>query len=66
MYSWNWADICRTKVEGGFGIRRPHNLCPTVGLKMVWRLHTANSLWSNWMHARYLKNICYGRKILIC
>ncbi|WZZ59978.1 hypothetical protein YC2023_060085 [Brassica napus] len=40
-----WPDICRTKQEGGLGIRPLKEMNEVCILKLIWRILSANSLW---------------------
>ena len=55
MHTWNWHDICRSKHEGGVGIRRIKDINDASDIRLVWRLYTSSSLRSTWMKANYLK-----------
>lgn len=56
MHTMSWIDVCKTKQEGGFGIRRLEDLCRAATIKLIWRLLTTDTIWSTWVTARYLKN----------
>lgn len=45
----SWSDICRTKQEGGLGLRPLKEVNLVCCLKLVWRILSANSLWVNWI-----------------
>ncbi|XP_020263024.1 uncharacterized protein LOC109839002 [Asparagus officinalis] len=55
LHAINWKDICRPKQEGGFGLRKLNDLCLAAALKLIWRLLSTSTLWSNWMRARYVR-----------
>ncbi|XP_020258784.1 uncharacterized protein LOC109835211 [Asparagus officinalis] len=55
FHAINWKEVCRPKQEGGFGLRRLKDLSQAAALKLIWRLLTANSLWTNWMNVRYIR-----------
>lgn len=40
-----WRDICKTKQEGGLGIRPLKEVNSVCCLKLVWRILSSNSLW---------------------
>jgi len=44
MPAWSWAGICKTKKEGGLGIRRISDINAASGIKLYWRLCTSQSL----------------------
>lgn len=44
-----WSDVCRTKQEGGLGLRKLKETNLVSCLKLVWRILSANSLWVNWI-----------------
>ena len=56
MHYWSWSDICKTKPEGGLGIRRIADINEAAGIRMFWRLCTNQNLWAGWMKDRYLRN----------
>ncbi|XP_020250145.1 uncharacterized protein LOC109827551 [Asparagus officinalis] len=56
LHTINWKDICRPKKEGGFGLRKLNDLCHAAGIKLIWRLITTSTLWSNWMKFRYVRD----------
>ena len=45
----SWEDICRTKREGGLGLRPLKEVNQVCCLKLVWRILSADSLWVNWI-----------------
>jgi len=55
MHCWNRKEICRPKSEGGVGTRRLVDLNQASGVRLVWRLCSSKSLWSNWMSGHYLQ-----------
>jgi len=57
MHAWNWMDICKTKKEGGLGIRRLSDINYASGIRLFWRLCTSNTLWANWMVSNYLPQL---------
>jgi mannosylglycoprotein endo-beta-mannosidase len=59
LHSMRWEDVCKTKREGGFGLRSIQNLCDAAGVKKIWRLLNGNSMWSEWMLNKYLKQDCF-------
>ena len=46
MHAWSWNSMCKPKGEGGLCLRRVRNTTEVVGIKLVWRLFTSNSLWA--------------------
>lgn len=40
-----WKDICKSKGEGGLGIRALKEVNLLYGLKLIWRMLTGESLW---------------------
>ncbi|XP_020243287.1 uncharacterized protein LOC109821515 [Asparagus officinalis] len=55
LHAINWKEICRPKQEGGFGLRKLNDLCQAAALKLIWRLLTTNTLWTNWINVRYVR-----------
>lgn len=51
----NWKDICRTKKEGGLAIRPLRETNLVSGLKLIWRILSAHSLWVNWINAYLIR-----------
>lgn len=45
----SWADICKTKQEGGLGIRNLKEANTVSCLKLIWRILSSNSMWVNWV-----------------
>lgn len=45
----SWVDVCKTKQEGGLGLRPLKEVNTVCGLKLVWRILSANSLWVSWI-----------------
>lgn len=50
-----WQDICKTKQEGGLGIRALKEVNKVQGLKLIWRFLAGDSLWSKWIRSNLLK-----------
>jgi len=65
MHTLNWANICRPRNEGRFGMRKVQDLCHVAGLKFIWRLFISNSLRSSWMQSIFRTNAS-GIHQLIC
>jgi len=57
MHVWNWQDICKPKSEGGVELRRIKDMNQASCIRLVWRLCTQHTLWSQWMKAQYMKEI---------
>jgi len=60
MHGWNWKDIYRPKAEG-VGIRRLIDINQASCIRLVWRLFTSNSIWSQWMCVHYLNGMHISR-----
>lgn len=45
-----WPEVCRSKQEGGLGIRSLEEINVVCILKLIWRILSANSLWVKWIH----------------
>ncbi|KAL0805247.1 hypothetical protein Bca101_097738 [Brassica carinata] len=51
-----WGEVCKTKEEGGLGVRRISDVSVVFDLKLVWRLFTSSdSLWVKWMKQTILR-----------
>lgn len=44
-----WKDICKTKQEGGLGIRPLKEVNLVCCIKLIWRILSSHSLWVNWV-----------------
>ena len=44
-----WKDICKTKQEGGLGIRPLKEVNFVCCIKLNWRILSSQSLWVNWI-----------------
>lgn len=44
-----WKDICKTKQEGGLGIRPLEEVNFVCCIKLIWRILSSQSLWVNWI-----------------
>lgn len=45
----SWKEVCRTKQEGGLGIRSLKEMNVVCILKLIWRILAAKSLWVSWI-----------------
>ena len=45
----SWKEVCRTKQEGGLGIRSLKEMNMVSVLKLIWRILSAKSLWVSWI-----------------
>ena len=45
----SWKEVCRTKHEGGLGIRSLKEMSVVNILKLIWRILSAESLWVRWV-----------------
>lgn len=50
-----WSEICKPKKEGGLGIRSLKEVNSVYGLKLILRLLTGKSMWSNWIHVYLIR-----------
>lgn len=48
-----WDKVCKPKEEGGLGLRSLEEMNKVCGLKLIWRILSAKSLWVRWI-TRYL------------
>jgi len=51
----NWGEICKLKIEGGLGVRALKEVNTVYGLKLIWRMLSADSLWGKWIKKYLLK-----------
>ena len=51
-----WQDICKTKSEGGLGIRPLKEVNHVYGVKLIWRMLAGDSLWGKWIRTNLLRN----------
>lgn len=49
-----WHDVCKLKSEGGLELRPLKEVNVVNGLKLIWRILSAKSLWSQWVHKTLL------------
>lgn len=54
-HNMSWNDVCKTKSEGGLGIKKIEDLAVATATKLLWNFFNGNSLWAKWMHNRYCK-----------
>lgn len=52
----NWDDVCKTKNEGGLGIKIIEDLAEAVAVKLTWNFLQEDSTWAKWMYNKYCKN----------
>lgn len=55
----NWDDVCKTKSEGGYGIRRIDEMAKAVVVKLLWNYIQGNSVWAKWMQSKYCKSASF-------
>ncbi|VFQ87364.1 unnamed protein product [Cuscuta campestris] len=64
-YHWSsWEKLCLPKDEGGLGITDLNTLQLAYGFKMWWTYTQNNSLWANFMRARYPRGLSIAPKIV--
>lgn len=49
----SWDQVCRPKEEGGLGLRSLSEINKVCCLKLIWRISSQNTLWTQWVK-RYL------------
>lgn len=52
----SWDNVCKTKSEGGLGIKRIKDIAKATAVKMLWNFIQGDTLWGKWMHNKYCKN----------
>lgn len=45
----SWLNICKTKEEGGLGLRPLKEVNQVCSLKLIWRILSAQSPWISWI-----------------
>ena len=50
-----WRDVCRTKQEGGLGVRPLKEVNLVCCLKLLWRILSTRSLWVNWIQTYLIR-----------
>lgn len=51
-----WSEVCKSKIEGGLGLRPLKEVNNVSCLKLVWRILTSkNSLWVKWIQAYLIR-----------
>lgn len=51
-----WDDVCKTRNEGGLGLRRSDDVAKVIAIKLVWKSLQGDSLWARWLKNKYCKN----------
>ncbi|EOY17513.1 Uncharacterized protein TCM_036737 [Theobroma cacao] len=49
----SWGKIALPIAEGGLDIRNVEDVCEAFSMKLWWRFRTTNSLWTQFMRAKY-------------
>ena len=44
-----WLEVCKSKSEGGLGIRPLKEVNQVYGLKLIWSMFMGKSLWGKWI-----------------
>lgn len=50
-----WERLCFPQEEGGLGFRSFADVTKAFSCKLWWRLRKNDSMWANFMHAKYIK-----------
>lgn len=50
------ADVCKTKEEGGIGIRKLEDVAKEINIKLVWKYLQQDGFWAKWVKNKYCKN----------
>lgn len=51
----SWKMVCTLKEEGGLGLRSLKEMNMVNGLKLIWRMLCADSLWGQWVKLNLTK-----------
>jgi hypothetical protein len=52
-HKMSWDEVCKTKNEGGLGIRKIEDIAKSIAAKLLWNYINGDSLWAQWMHNKY-------------
>ena len=55
MHARSWRSICKTKSEGGIGLRSFQDVNKASSCKRLWNYCTSNTIWVEWMRLHYKK-----------
>lgn len=50
-----WDDVCKTKTEGGLGVRIIDEVTKAMAIKLLWNYINGDTLWAKWMQNKYCK-----------
>ncbi|KAL0339453.1 UNVERIFIED_CONTAM: hypothetical protein Sangu_1467400 [Sesamum angustifolium] len=53
----SWANACFPVAKGGLGIRSLADYVRAFFVKLCWRFRSKSSLWSEYLHGRYCRNL---------
>ncbi|KAL0342533.1 UNVERIFIED_CONTAM: hypothetical protein Scaly_1915900 [Sesamum calycinum] len=53
----SWAKTCFPVAEGGLGVRSLADYVRAFSMKLWWRFRGKSSLWSEYLHGRYCRNM---------
>ncbi|KAL0304664.1 UNVERIFIED_CONTAM: putative ribonuclease H protein [Sesamum calycinum] len=53
----SWAKACFPMAEGGLGVRSLADYVRAFSMKLGWRFRGKSSLWSEYLHGRYCRNL---------
>ncbi|KAL0295554.1 UNVERIFIED_CONTAM: putative ribonuclease H protein [Sesamum angustifolium] len=53
----SWAKACFPVAEGGLGVRSLADYVRAFSMKLWWRFRGKSSLWSEYLHGRYCRNL---------
>ncbi|KAL0412995.1 UNVERIFIED_CONTAM: hypothetical protein Sradi_1501200 [Sesamum radiatum] len=53
----SWEKVCFPVAEGGLGIRGMADYVRAFSMKLWWRFRLRSSLWSEFLHGRYCRNL---------
>ncbi|XP_071921874.1 uncharacterized protein [Coffea arabica] len=50
-----WEKLCYPVEEEGIGLRSFKDMCSVFACKLLWRLQQRESIWAQFMHAKYIR-----------
>lgn len=60
----SWDDVCKTKGEGGLGIKKLEDITKSTAIKLLWRFIQGESLWAKWIQNKNCNNINFWTALM--